>query len=222
MSFTQVCSCCGKDKELNPTNYYRSKVPVSGSHHECRECYVPKWKERNKEVDWSEPFPSWMTAFAESKKIHYAKSPEKIEKLAEELKETNETESMPALLDMPDLQAERDLADAPYDEDDYLDRLDELVQSPNMVNALRTAGRQFAENVPARERTERTGQRILRRGNRRLQEFLLRLNEILSIADRFKRLANRGLSKYREDLFFFSWTTTPSFRYAFSTDLFLL
>ncbi len=82
MSFTQVCSCCGKDKELIPENYYRSKVTANGFHHECRECYVPKWKERNKEVDWSEPFPSWVTAFAESKKIHYAKSPKKIEKLA--------------------------------------------------------------------------------------------------------------------------------------------
>jgi hypothetical protein len=46
VSFTQVCSCCGKDKELISTNYYRSKESPSGYHHECRECYVPKWKAR--------------------------------------------------------------------------------------------------------------------------------------------------------------------------------
>lgn len=46
MSFTQVCSCCGKDKELSSTNYYRSKESPTGYHHECRECYVPKWKEQ--------------------------------------------------------------------------------------------------------------------------------------------------------------------------------
>lgn len=44
MSFTQVCSCCGKDKELNSTNYYRSKESLNGYHHECRECLLPKWK----------------------------------------------------------------------------------------------------------------------------------------------------------------------------------
>ena len=118
MSFTQVCSCCGKDKELNPTNYYRSKVPVSGFHHECRECYVPKWKERNKEVDWSEPFPSWMTAFAESKKIHYAKSPKKIEKLAKRndnllngLKECNTCHETKELSAFADNQKNKDRKD---------------------------------------------------------------------------------------------------------------
>ena len=78
MSFTQVCSCCGKDKELIPANYYRSKEAVNGFHHECRECYVPKWIERNKEVDWSNPFPAWVTAYAQTSTRTFSKDPKKI------------------------------------------------------------------------------------------------------------------------------------------------
>lgn len=87
MSFTQVCSCCGKDKELIPANYYRSKEAVNGFHHECRECYVPKWIERNKEVDWSDPFPAWVTAFAQSRVLTFSKDPEKIAAAAERREE---------------------------------------------------------------------------------------------------------------------------------------
>lgn len=57
VSFTQVCSCCGKDKELISTNYYRSKESPSGYHHECRECYIPKWKAREAAKSPTNPFP---------------------------------------------------------------------------------------------------------------------------------------------------------------------
>jgi hypothetical protein len=68
VSFTQVCSCCGKDKELISTNYYRSKESPSGYHHECRECYGPKWKAKEATKSPSNPFPLEFRVHSQSSK----------------------------------------------------------------------------------------------------------------------------------------------------------